>query len=185
MNKATLRKRYLEKRKALSNQSCHNMSYQIAENALPLIAKDKVVSVFLPIRKFNEVNTWMVVHALKNEKLAITRSDFENSTMQHFVYENNDQLAENEWGIPEPQYGKEVLPTEIDVILIPLLVCDLKGHRLGYGKGFYDRFLAKCKPETLKIGLNFFDPIERIEDCLPTDISLDVCVSPKEVYYFK
>jgi len=88
-------------------------------------------------------------------------------------------------GIPEPQNGLTVPPSEIEVVFIPLLAYDKKGHRVGYGKGFYDRFLSKCKPNTLKIGLSLFEPEEKIEGLDATDIPLDYCVTPVKVYEFK
>ena len=72
----------------------------------------------------------------------------------------------------------------IDVVFIPLLAYDAKGHRIGYGKGFYDRFLQQCKPETLKIGLSFFEAETSIIPHEFTDISLDFCVHPKGIYQF-
>jgi len=70
------------------------------------------------------------------------------------------------------------------VVFIPLLAFDEEGHRVGYGKGFYDSFLAECKPETLKIGLSFFEAETKIEDVFDGDMALDYCVTPKQVYRF-
>ena len=67
---------------------------------------------------------------------------------------------------------------------MPLLAFDEKGNRVGYGKGFYDKFLAECKPEVLKIGLSFFESEKMISDVLNTDIQLDLCVTPTKVYNF-
>jgi 5-formyltetrahydrofolate cyclo-ligase len=70
------------------------------------------------------------------------------------------------------------------VVFVPLLAFDKKGHRVGYGKGFYDRFLSDCKPETIKIGLSFFEAEESISAILPSDIRLDFCVTPTEIIVF-
>ena len=77
-----------------------------------------------------------------------------------------------------------MLTNKIEVVFVPLLGYDLKGNRVGYGKGFYDRFLSECKPETLKIGLSFFEPEELITDVFVEDVKLDYCVTPKETYQF-
>ena len=58
------------------------------------------------------------------------------------------------------------------------------GHRVGYGKGFYDRFLANCKPETLKIGLSFFEVEADVFEASEDDVRLDYCVTPKTIYKF-
>jgi 5-formyltetrahydrofolate cyclo-ligase len=78
----------------------------------------------------------------------------------------------------------EVPATKIDVVFVPLLAFDKKGHRVGYGKGFYDKFLSECKPETIKIGLSFFEPEELISDVFEDDVTLNYCVTPNGVYAF-
>ena len=104
--------------------------------------------------------------------------------MTHFLLTDNTLIKQNTWGVPEPQNGLPVPNSEIDVVFIPLLAYDKKGHRVGYGKGFYDRFLSKCRPETIKVGLSFFEPEALIENLDPTDIPLDFCVTPHQVYRF-
>ncbi len=85
--------------------------------------------------------------------------------MQHFVWDEDTTLIENALGIPEPDNGVQVLPGQIDVVFVPLLAFDSAGHRVGYGKGMYDGFLRKCKPDVLAIGLSMFQPLpERIAD---------------------
>jgi 5-formyltetrahydrofolate cyclo-ligase len=64
------------------------------------------------------------------------------------------------------------------------LAFDKKGHRVGYGKGFYDKFLTECKPKIINIGLSFFVPEELISDVLESDVILDYCVTPSGVYEF-
>ena len=73
---------------------------------------------------------------------------------------------------------------EIDLVLVPLLCFDKKGFRVGYGKGFYDRFLSKCRSDVLKIGLSYFKPVEKIEDVRDFDVALDYCITPKGVWHF-
>ena len=67
---------------------------------------------------------------------------------------------------------------------MPLLAYDTAGNRIGYGKGFYDNFLAECKADTLKIGLSFFPPEPLIEDVREDDIPLDYIVTPEDVFKF-
>lgn len=76
-------------------------------------------------------------------------------------------------------------PTEkIDMVLVPLLAFDKMGNRVGYGKGFYDRFLAECKISCKRIGISFFDPIEKIEEVDGNDISLTDCLTPSQLFNF-
>ena len=64
------------------------------------------------------------------------------------------------------------------------MIFDHQGHRVGYGKGHYDRFLGECNRDTLKVGLSFFDPVSKIEDIDTNDIALDYAVTPRETYAF-
>jgi 5-formyltetrahydrofolate cyclo-ligase len=93
-------------------------------------------------------------------------------------------LVKNNWGIFEPEFCRVVHPQKIEVIFIPLLISDKKGNRVGYGKGFYDKLLSKCSPEIIKIGLNFFEPIQEIMGVAPTDIPLDFLVTPHNIYSY-
>ena len=90
----------------------------------------------------------------------------------------------SEYGIPEPVSGIEISPEMIEVVFVPLLVYDKRGHRIGYGKGFYDRFLKRCNSEAVFVGLSFFDPEPEIffEDL---DVPLNFCVVPKEIFDFQ
>ena len=74
--------------------------------------------------------------------------------------------------------------SNIDVVFVPLLAFDKLGHRVGYGKGFYDKFLRGCRPKIIKIGLSFFEIEKPIEDTHLNDVNLDYCVTPKHIYMF-
>jgi 5-formyltetrahydrofolate cyclo-ligase len=69
-------------------------------------------------------------------------------------------------------------------VLIPLLAFDRQGFRVGYGKGFYDRFLSLLSQKTIKIGLSNFAPVERIEDINKYDVKMDFCVTTEQVWHF-
>jgi 5-formyltetrahydrofolate cyclo-ligase len=77
-----------------------------------------------------------------------------------------------------------ILPENIDVIVVPLLCFDKAGHRVGFGKGYYDRFLNRCSKKVKTIGLSYFEPVEKITDVEFTDVALDVVITPKKVYRF-
>jgi 5-formyltetrahydrofolate cyclo-ligase len=105
--------------------------------------------------------------------------------MSHILLTDSTTIKKNKWHIPEPVNGITITPEQIDVVFVPLLAFDEQGHRVGYGKGFYDKFLAMCKPETLKIGLSFFESEKKITDVYQGDIILDYCVTPNDIYTFK
>ena len=88
-------------------------------------------------------------------------------------------------GHPEPTDNLFVSPQQIDLVLIPLLVFDQRGYRVGYGKGFYDRFLAQCRPDAQKIGLSLEPPVTVIDDVDDYDVALDGCVMPDGVWWLQ
>ncbi len=104
--------------------------------------------------------------------------------MTHFLLTDNTKIKKNEYNIPEPIDGIEVPTSKIEVVFVPLLAFDKAGHRAGYGKGFYDKFLSECKPETIKIGLSFFEAEAVIDDVFENDVKLDYCVTPNGIYQF-
>ena len=107
-----------------------------------------------------------------------------SGNMQHFQYSDEMELVKNSFGIAEPAGGETFSPDEIDLVLVPLLAFDERGYRVGYGKGYYDRFLSECREDVIKIGLSFFEPEEQIDDINQFDIPLNYCVTPQEVYEF-
>ena len=191
MLKKDLRQKYKAKRQELNEVEIEDLSLAIANKVLTLPIWDKTYfHVFLPITEHKEVNTEYILHLLsgKDKEIVISKTDFASRNMTHFLLTDNTKIKKNEYNIPEPVDGPDAsgeVPThKINVVFVPLLAFDKTGHRVGYGKGFYDKFLTECKPETIKIGLSFFEAEELIEDVFECDIKLDYCITPNEVYKF-
>ncbi|WP_147677644.1 5-formyltetrahydrofolate cyclo-ligase [Algibacter pacificus] len=187
MTKNELRKRYKKLRKALSENQIDDFSLAIANQLLKLPVWDySFYHVFLAIEEHKEVNTDYILNILsgKDKNILISKSDFKTGAMMHFLLTDNTVIKKNSYNIPEPVDGIEILDDKVEVVFIPLLAFDEIGNRVGYGKGFYDRFLAKCKPETIKIGLSFFNADAEITDVFESDVRLDYCVTPERVYRF-
>lgn len=187
MLKKELRQKYKVLRQNLTAIEIEEKSLAIANEILKLpIWEQTYFHIFLPIEEQKEVNTEFILHLLagKDKEIVISKSNFETREMTHFLLTDNTKIKKNEYNIPEPVDGLEVPATKIDVVFVPLLAFDKKGNRVGYGKGFYDKFLAQCKPETVKIGLSFFAPEEQISDVFESDVLLDYCVTPSGVYGF-
>src|SRR5690606_6473364 len=91
-------------------------------------------------------------------EIVLSRCNLGTNLMEHFSWDGRQELISNRWGIEEPHSGTKVLSQQLDAVIVPLLVFDKEGHRVGFGKGFYDRFLADCRVDCKKIGLSFFDP---------------------------
>ena len=185
-NKAKFRKKYKDLRRQLTLEEREEASLQIANRLLSLdIWQYEFYHIFLPIVKLGEINTEYILNILsgKDKNVVLSKSDFEELRMTHYLLTDNLKIKTNEWGIPEPQNGLEIKAEQLDVIFIPLLAFDKNGNRLGYGKGFYDRFLSQCRPDALKIGLSYF----KAEPELPhtdQDIKLTHCITPEANYSF-
>ena len=186
MNKAQLRQTYKTRREQLSSSEIEDLSLQLANQALKLPIWEKTYyHIFLPIESKKEVNTEYLMHILqgKDKSIVVSKSDFKTNQLSHFLLQENTVIKDSNFGIPEPVDGIEIPEQQLDVIFIPLLAYDEKGNRIGYGKGFYDRFLARCNSETIFVGLSFFPP-EKIILSEETDIPLHYCVTPKNSYSF-
>lgn len=191
MKKFELRKLYLSKRKAISAEEMAIQSQQITDLFFQnfKLSKVKNLHIFLPIIEKNEVNTWLIIRYLQNFfseiNIIIPKVILQNCELEHRIF-NEKELIKNHWGILEPsdENQEKILSEQIDLVIIPLLIFDEIGNRVGYGKGFYDRFLRQCRPETLKIGVCLEVPIKKIENVNDFDMKIDFCVTPNKIYKF-
>lgn len=103
--------------------------------------------------------------------------------MEAVIIHEDTVYDTNTWGITEPR-GEQILPASaIDLVFAPLLVFDQKGYRLGYGKGYYDRFLSNCTDAAI-IGFSYFEPIREIADTHEFDLPLTIGITPDKLYEF-
>lgn len=146
------------------------------------------VHTYLAIKENREIETDHLLHYLEFRnpelKLVIPRMNQITDSLEHIVYDEMVDVVPNKWGVPEPVNGTFISETEIDLVFVPLLAFDEKGYRVGYGKGFYDKFLARCRPDVLKIGLSYFDAEASISDREQFDIPLNYCITPRRIYEF-
>ena len=187
MTKAELRTYYRQKRKELSPDKLEQLSEEICKTAMSHFQlENKVISLFLPIERQHEINTYLIWEKASafGAKIAVPKANFETHELTHILFESHDQLEISEYGIPEPKKGIIIPSIKFDFVFVPLLAVDKNGYRVGYGKGFYDRFLKKCSPNCRFIGLHLFDSEESIEDPLPSDISLHFCITPTRVIQY-
>lgn len=188
MNKQELRVDYQARRNRLSKIEFDISCEKIKTLFLDFLddISGEVFHVFLPIIEKNEVNTWLIIKELwQRQAIIITpKTNFKNNHLSHHPLTQDTKLIKNKWGVPEPMTEKEVLESEIDVIVIPLLAFDENGYRVGYGKGYYDRFLPNCRVDAVKVGLSLFPPERQIDDMNEFDVPLDVCITPDRLYRF-
>jgi 5-formyltetrahydrofolate cyclo-ligase len=195
MNKKDLRKKYKELREQLSVDEIEAKSMAIANRLLQLdtipngrqVWEQTYFHLFLSIEEQKEVDTEFILQILagKDKEIVVAKSNFKTLEMSHYLLTDNTKFQKNDYNIYEPVDGLEVPVSKIDVVFVPLLAYDKKGNRVGYGKGFYDKFLSKCREDIIKIGLSFFEPEDAIAAVSETDIRLDYCVTPMTVYNFQ
>lgn len=186
MDKAVLRKKYRDKRAGLAPEEVENLSLQIANLSLKAPIWDKTnYHLFLPIEGKKEVDTTFLMHILqgKDKTIVVSKSNFKDISMAHFILQENTRFKVSAYGIPEPVAGIQVPEKSIEVVFLPLLAYDLQGNRIGYGKGFYDRFLSKCAKNTLFVGLSFFEP-ETLITTHSNDVKMHYVITPSKIYNY-
>ena len=189
MFKKDLRKLYKSKRLDLSFSQRLKLDdlllIQFQQLALPYLQS---ILSFYPIEEKGEINTFIITDYLSfahpGLQVAYPKTNAAECTMQAVATHAATEFKENDWAIPEPVAGALLQPEELDAVLVPMLAFDEVGHRVGYGKGFYDRFLQSCRPDCVTIGLCYFDPVPRIEDAGKYDVTLDYCITPQRIYVF-
>ena len=189
MHKRALRKLYLQKRAALTEEQYQARNERIFTQFFKAFSFPipTVVHCFLPSTRQREVNTYPIIRQLQtldNVQIIVPRCA-SSQTLTHHRLTPDTTLVPNRWGIPEPTDNLFVSPQQIDLVLTPLLAFDQRGYRVGYGKGFYDRFLAQCRPDMQKIGLSWEPPVPAIDDVDDYDVALDGCVMPDGVWWLE
>lgn len=188
MTKSELRKIYLEKQKSLSNSERIEKSRKIADHFFENFSLENIrfLHVFLAIEKNREVETSYIFKRLWRDFPEITtvasRIDFEAMTLENLKLAPETKLVKNRWHIFEPTNSELIAVEKIDAVTVPLLCFDERGCRVGYGKGFYDKFLSECRTDCVKIGLSYFAPVAEISDAREYDVKLDCCVTPEEIF---
>ncbi|RYF89909.1 MAG: 5-formyltetrahydrofolate cyclo-ligase [Chitinophagaceae bacterium] len=189
MTKADLRKIYLHKRTALTASERMKMDDLILIQFQQLgIYIPSLIMTYAPLEKMNEFDPQLITDYcyFKNPQQVLFYPVIHSTepTMHCEMVDDNTTFQLNKYGIPEPVNGTPMFPEEIDLIIVPLLAYSAKGQRVGYGKGYYDRFLKQCRKDVVKIGFSYFEAEAAIEGTDRHDVKLDYCVSPTNSYRF-
>jgi 5-formyltetrahydrofolate cyclo-ligase len=187
MNKSHYRKEYKAKRKELSREKIDVLSSEITRHLLhhfSFIGKN--VHTFVSIDGKKEINTRFLVSQIFaidcNVSTSITH--LSPDYLEHTRIYSHTRYGFDSFGIPTPQEIIPVKETDFDMVIVPLLCVDKFGNRIGYGKGFYDRFLSNCRPDCVFIGLSLFEPVETLFETESWDVQLNYCVTPERVIEF-
>jgi 5-formyltetrahydrofolate cyclo-ligase len=187
MLKEEIRLLYKRKRAFFSQEELTKRSKQVTERVLSsVVFKGKIISLFLSIERLSELNTQFLLEELLKQEavLSFPKMNMSDYSLTHCRVTENSLYTENAFGVREPVGGDAIDAASFDIVIVPLLAFDKKGNRVGYGKGYYDRFLADCSPNCLFIGLSLVDECVEIDDVEPTDIPLHFCVTPSKTYSF-
>ncbi len=186
MRKAEIRKYYLEQKKRFNADEIKVLSEQIFNqftDAFDLKANQKV-HCFLSIPEKGEVDTqFFLDYFTKNNIRVFVPKVVEGKLIALEITEQTSFIT-NSWGIKEPADTEDACVNQFDLVITPLLYADKMGNRVGYGKGFYDKFFTEINSDATKVGVSFFPPNEEVEDFSEYDVPLDYLVTPTEVLSF-
>jgi 5-formyltetrahydrofolate cyclo-ligase len=189
MLKQTIRQEYLNKRLQLDDAELQDktvlIAYQFSLFETPPI---NYLFSYYPLVSKKEFDISVCEQALEQRypgiRIAWPKTDLDMSSMEAYIVEKDGLFAKNRFNVLEPLTGTMVNPEQLDMIFVPLLAFDTRGYRVGYGKGFYDRYLARCRPDAIKLGFSFFEAIDPPEDINEFDVPLDYCITPTRLYEF-
>lgn len=181
MTKQEIRKRNLKIRYELSGREDKNK--KILQNLLSADFYKNAQTIMTYISYKSEVDTiGLILNMINDKKRLCAPVCFENGIMEAFEFSSLESLAVSKMGISEPETTVKVLPEDIDLIIVPGCAFNEEGFRIGYGGGFYDRYLKSTKSVTCGL---FYEALKT--DFLPdkTDIPLKFIVTEENIYKFK
>ncbi len=190
MTKADLRRQFRARRRGVSDAEALALNSALTGRFFKEVdlAQVHILHAFLSAERLREVATFPLLRRLHTDfphiQLIVPKTDFATGELAHLTWKPGEALEINAYGLPEPTGGEAVFPEKLDLILVPLLAFDRRGHRVGYGGGFYDRFLQQCRPDALKLGLSWFGPVDEISDASPLDVPLDAGLTPAALHRF-
>ena len=190
MRKTELRKQYLDLRGSLTRAEVTQKSKRVAQNFFSHfdLSRVKCLHVFITIKDRKELDTSLIIDRIWRSyphiRTVVPRINRKEKKMECAVYDPMSRLIPNFWGIFEPLNTRVMPEDAVDAVIVPLIAFDEKGNRVGYGGGYYDKFLSHCRKDCLKIGVSLFDPVDEIGGMEDFDVRLDHCVTPEKVWSF-
>ena len=189
MIKNTVRQEFLQRRMDILEEDLHQQTALIGFNFKKLtLPPVKYLLSYNPVTSRREFDVSVCEDILKHQyptlRIAWPKIHVDMLDMEAGLVEKDGLFIKNRFNILEPISGSIVKPEQLDVIFVPLIAFDSRGYRVGYGKGYYDRYLARCRPDAVKIGFSYFDAVEYIEDIDDFDVPLNFCITPQRIYEF-
>lgn len=185
MSKRSIRARFLAERRSLSQPRRDKLSRQIQQRFLDseLYAEARLLALYSAVH--NEVLTDMAGrHALDAGK----RVAFPRVVGEHLEFveiASLDDLAAGVYAVPEPVSGNRVPVAALDLVVVPGVVFDQTGHRLGYGRGYYDKALEECRQDCQKVGFAYdFQVVDSLPIMEEHDRTLSVLMTEQRQLNF-
>ena len=177
-SKDAIRKQALEARKSLSDAEFRKRNNLLVEQIQVLVVKEdvKTIHTFLPIVKNREPDMTSLFKEWwdSGRRIMVSKTDFKLKKMSHYWMTQSTELVTNSWGIPEPVGAEAADFEEVELLIVPLLVGDKQGNRIGYGGGYYDKLLKAFRGHS--VGVSLFAKVDRL-DLDPWDIPIDVILT--------
>jgi 5-formyltetrahydrofolate cyclo-ligase len=180
--KRTLRRAVIERRDALDPADRAERSERIAEHVLglPELRGARTVMAFWSFG--SEVETARLLEGLHAAGTRVVLPRVEGDHVVAIVYEPGDEVTATSFGAMEPTGAEVVEPGDVDAVIVPGVAFDRSGHRVGYGGGFYDRFLPRTRAGVPSIAIAFAEQI--VDEPVPRgafDLPVDLIVTEHEV----
>lgn len=182
-SKESIRKELLDIRKNLSDSDVEEKSSRIVQQVINLTEFQTAghIHCYVSMATKNEVKTREIIQfCIERDKIISVPKMEPDGELSHHSITSIQDLTMNNWGVPEPSTCSKVDLSEIELIMVPMVAGDLNKNRIGYGKGYYDRFLKKV--EAVKIGLLF--ECQLLGNTIPVnayDVPLDILVTEKRI----
>jgi 5-formyltetrahydrofolate cyclo-ligase len=189
MIKKTVRKDYLQRRMDIPEEDLQQQTALMAFNFKKLTFPPvKYLMSYSPLLARREFDVSVCEDMLKQQnpslQTAWPRIEEHSSEMEATLVQRGGLFTKNRYNVLEPISGDTIAPELLDVIFVPLVAFDEKGYRVGYGKGYYDRYMARCRHDIIRVGFSFFEAIRGIEDINQYDVPLNFCITPYRIYEF-
>ncbi len=170
-------------RKRLGKEEALERSYEVCRNIMNMKQYKCAEKVLLYNSICNEVDTKAIIkNCFDTGKQVFLPVITENNNFEARRYIKSAKMTINKFGIPEPKEGMTINPKELDLIIAPGIAFDKRLHRIGFGSGYYDRYLKKTK-NAYTIGAAYLFQIVDIIKESGHDICLDAVATEKDILY--
>lgn len=180
---------FLRARDSLSSDEIQSKSLEIAHLFLSLKEYQKTQTLFFYASKESEVNTSLMIEAAwqDGKKVALPRTLDDEHLEARLVTNLERDCHKGRFDIlePHPKKTMEIAKETIDCFVVPGVAFDLKGYRMGWGKGYFDRYLSDLRPNQIKIGLAYELQVCKALQTSPHDVKIDVLVTENRVLRFE